>query len=281
MLAAIQGGSLEAGIKQTLTPLFKSVLQPDRFPGSPEGTAFVPLRVILTLNLHVQFISILREAVYMKLVIQGKNIDITDSIRNYVNEKIEKAVSHFQSITSEVDIHLSVAKNPRINPKQTAEVTIYANGTVIRAEESSENMYASIDLVANKISRQLRKYKERRFDKKGASSAKDLVVNEQGETPLVPDLIGDRQPELPREVVRTKYFSMPPMTVEEALEQLDMVGHDFYVFRNAETGEVNVIYERNHGGYGVIQPRHTNHHANGHTTGKEAHLELTPPLIRK
>ena len=210
----------------------------------------------------------------MKLVIQGKNIDITDSIRSYVNEKIEKAVSHFQSITSEVDIHLSVEKNPRINPKQTAEVTIYANGTVIRAEESSENMYASIDLVANKISRQLRKYKERRFDKKGASSAKDPVVNAHGETALVEDLIGDRKVELPRQVVRTKYFAMPPMTQEEALEQLDLVGHDFYVFRNVETGEINVVYERNHGGYGVIQPRQSN----GHLNGKEAVAELASPV---
>jgi putative sigma-54 modulation protein len=198
----------------------------------------------------------------MKLVIQGKNIDITDSIRNYVNEKIEKAVSHFQHITSEVDIHLSVAKNPRI-PKQTAEVTIYANGTVIRAEESSENMYASIDLVANKISRQLRKYKERRFDKKGAKSTKEALVNGHADTHLVEDLIGDRQPELPRHVVRTKYFAMPAMTVEEALEQLDLVDHDFYVFRNAETGEINVAYERNHGGYGVIQPRNGNGHTHG------------------
>ena len=101
----------------------------------------------------------------MKLVIHGKNIEITDAIREYVHQKIEKAASHFQHITNEVDVHLSVAKNPRINPNQTAEVTIYANGNVIRAEESSENLYASIDLVANKIARQLRKYKERRRDK--------------------------------------------------------------------------------------------------------------------
>jgi putative sigma-54 modulation protein len=190
----------------------------------------------------------------MKLVIQGKNIDITDGIRNYVNQKIEKAVSHFQTWTTEVDVHLSVAKNPRINPKQTAEVTIYANGTVIRAEESSENLYASIDLVANKISRQLRKYKERRFDKKG-SSPTTAVFNGHSDPGLVEDLVGDRQPELPKTVVRTKYFAMPPMTVEEAMEQLDLVDHDFYVFCNSETGEINVLYERNHGGYGVIQPR--------------------------
>ncbi|MBD2211087.1 ribosome-associated translation inhibitor RaiA [Calothrix sp. FACHB-156] len=201
----------------------------------------------------------------MKLVIHGKNIEITDAIRDYVHQKIEKAVSHFQNITNEVDVHLSVARNPRINPRQAAEVTIYANGNVIRAEESSENLYASIDLVADKIARQLRKYKERRHDKKTQSQPTNEVVVPQ---PVVADLIGDRTPELPNEIVRTKYFSMPPMTVTEALEQLQMVGHDFYMFLNSETGEINVIYERNHGGYGVIQPRHNNGHTNGHSNGK-------------
>ena len=136
----------------------------------------------------------------MKLVIQGKNIEITNSIHEYVNQKIEKAVSHFQQLTTEVDVHLSVSKNPRINPKQTAEVTIYANGTVIRAQESSENLYASIDLVADKIARQLRKYKEKRQSK--VSKAKTVEVIES--QPVVENLIGDRQPELPSEVVLTK-----------------------------------------------------------------------------
>ncbi len=204
----------------------------------------------------------------MKLVIQGKNIEITDAIREYVNQKIEKAVSHFQSLTTEVDIHLSVARNPRINPKQTAEVTIYANGSVIRAEESTENLYASIDLVADKIARQLRKFKEKRHDNKTQSSAKTVTVVE--EHPVAADLIGDRTPELPAEVVRTKYFAMPPMTVQQALEQLQIIDHDFYMFRNAETGEINVLYERKtHGGYGVIQPRHSNGNGNS-KNGKTA-----------
>ena len=112
----------------------------------------------------------------MKLVIQGKNIEITDAIREYVHQKIEKAVNHFQNLTMEVDVHLSVARNPRINPKQSAEVTIYANGTIIRAEESSENLYASIDLVADKIARQLRKYKEKRIGNGCQSSHRDRVI---------------------------------------------------------------------------------------------------------
>jgi len=189
----------------------------------------------------------------MKLVIQGKNLEITDAIHEYVQQKIAKAVNHFQQLTNEVDVHLSVARNPRINPKQTAEVTIYANGTVIRAQESSENLYASIDLVADKIARQLRKYKEKRKAKQHHLPKTGEVVAEQ---PIVEDLIGDRTAELPGEVVRTKYFAMPPMSIQEALEQLQLIDHDFYMFRNAETDEINVIYQRSrHGGYGVIQPR--------------------------
>lgn len=201
----------------------------------------------------------------MKLVIQGKNIEITDAIREYVQQKIEKAVNHFQTLTTEVDVALSVTRNPRI-PKQVAEVTIYANGTVVRAEEASENLYASIDLVADKIARQLKKYKEKRFDRR--HEMKTAVA--MGDQPVVGDLNLDRTPELPADVVRTKYFAMPPMTIEEALEQLELVGHDFYMFRNVETGEINVVYERNHGGYGVIQPRNNNGHTHGHHNGKAA-----------
>jgi len=187
----------------------------------------------------------------MKLVIQGKNIDITDSLRDYVDQKVTKAVNHFQNLTTEVDVHLSIEKNPRITSSQAAEVTIYANGTVIRAHESSESMYASIDLVADKIARQLRKYKEKRFTKKAIASPKDALAPV---APLV-EIDTDRQAELPSDVVRMKYFAMAPMAVEEALEQLQLVDHDFYMFLNAESGEINVIYERNHGGYGLIQPR--------------------------
>jgi putative sigma-54 modulation protein len=198
----------------------------------------------------------------MKLVIQGKNIEITEAIRDYVHQKIEKAVSHFQQITTEVDVHLSVARNPRINPKQVAEVTIYANGAVVRAEEGSDNLYASIDLVANKIARQLRKYKEKRHERRNAPVKTSEVLEDM---PVAPLVAGDRTPELPTDLLRMKYFAMPPMSLEEAQEQLELVDHDFYMFRNAATGEINVIYERNHGGFGVIQPRNasTNGNSNG------------------
>ncbi|MBD2326441.1 ribosome-associated translation inhibitor RaiA [Alkalinema sp. FACHB-956] len=202
----------------------------------------------------------------MKLVIQGKNIDITDAIREYVHQKIEKAAAHFDHLLTEVDVDLSVERNPRITPRQTAEVTIFVNGSnVVRAQESSENLYASIDMVADKLSRQLRKYKEKRRDRNREPVKTSVALAEQ---PVVTDLKLDRAPALPSDVVRVKYFAMPPMTMEDALEQLENIDHDFYMFCNVETSEINVIYKRNHGGYGVIQPRknngHTHHLSNGH-----------------
>lgn len=191
----------------------------------------------------------------MKLVIQGKNIEVTEAIREYVEQKIDKAVSHFQSLTTEVDVHLSVARNPRIASSQSAEVTVYANGSVIRAEEKSENLYASIDLVADKITRKLRKFKERKNERSAPKTS--VAVLEQPPITLPND---NRVVELPTQVVRNKYFAMPAMSVEEALERLELIDHDFYVFRNANTGEINVMYERNHGGYGVIQPHDVKKH---------------------
>lgn len=192
----------------------------------------------------------------MKLVIQGKNIEITDAIRNYVDQKISKAVCHYRHLTHEVDVHLSVAKNARIISKQSAEVTLYIDGAIVRAEESSENLYASVDLVANKITRQLRKYKEKRQDRNFLSvKPNDALMAPDTPTTNVSELLEHKSPGLPEAVVRAKYFSMPPMTVHAALEQLELVDHDFYMFRNAETGEINVVYERNHGGYGLLQPR--------------------------
>ena len=196
----------------------------------------------------------------MKLLIQGNNITVTDAIHDYVHEKLEKAVKHFQAITTKVDVHLSVARNARIPDKHKAEVTVYANGTVIRAQEGSENLYASIDLVSDKIARQLRKYKERIQDQKTHGAKTEELATE---APVATDLIGDRQPELPAEVVRMKYFAMPPMSINEALDRLQLVDHDFYMFLNSDTNEINVIYQRNHGGFGVIQPRPVNGNGNG------------------
>ncbi len=200
----------------------------------------------------------------MKLLIQGNNIAVTESIHDYVEQKLEKAVRHFQNITSKVDVHLSVARNSRIERKHKAEVTVFANGTVIRAQEGSENLYASIDMVADKIARQLRKYKEKHLAKNAHTNLRqEEIIEDSVVEPEKLELDSDRAPQLPAAVVRTKYFAMPPMTTEKALEQLQLIDHDFYMFQNSETGEINVIYSRNHGGYGVIQPRADSKARNG------------------
>lgn len=185
----------------------------------------------------------------MQFAIHGKNIEVTDAIREYVSQKLEKVLSHFDQLTMGVDVYLSVERNPRISMGQSAEVTVQASGTVIRAEERTENLYASIDLVADKLHRQMRKYKER-LQKKPKPKT---VVAVLGQDPVSPP-DENRAAELPKEVVRTKYFAMPPMTTEEAVDRISLVGHDFFVFRNVTTGDINVLYERNHGGYGVIVP---------------------------
>ncbi len=194
----------------------------------------------------------------MKLLIHGRNLDVTPAIRDYTEEKLSRALNNFNGLVKEADVHLSVARNPRV-PQQTAEVTVFANGTVIRAQERSENLYASIDLVAGKLSRQLRRHKERHSDhhhSPGHNASQtahtpDVVVD----APVEGSLLEGRTAELPNRGVRRKYFAMPAMSLEDAMHQLDVIDHDFYVFRDSQDGSIQVVYRRNHGGYGVIQPR--------------------------
>ena len=194
----------------------------------------------------------------MKLLIHGRNLEITPALRDYTQTKLERATSHFADVVREADVHLSVARNPRV-PQQTAEVTVFANGTVIRAQERSENLYASIDLAAGKLARQLRRWKERHSDHhhshghSASHTPSTDVVNDA--SPVESSLLQGREAELPDPGVRRKYFAMPPMALEEARRQLDLIDHDFYLFREKESDQLQVIYRRNHGGYGVIQAR--------------------------
>ena len=194
----------------------------------------------------------------MKLLIHGRNLEITPALRDYTQTKLERATSHFGDAVREADVHLSVARNPRV-PQQTAEVTVFANGTVIRAQERSENLYSSIDLAAGKLARQLRRWKERHSDHhhshghSASHTPSTDVVNDA--SPVESSLLQGREAELPNPGVRRKYFSMPPMGLDEARRQLELIDHDFYLFREKESNQLQVIYRRNHGGYGVIQAR--------------------------
>ena len=194
----------------------------------------------------------------MKLLIHGRNLEITPALRDYTQTKLERATSHFGDAVREADVHLSVARNPRV-PQQTAEVTVFANGTVIRAQERSENLYASIDLAAGKLARQLRRWKERHSDhhhSHGHSASTTPSTDAISDDSQVDgSLLEGKQAGLPDPGVRRKYFAMPPMDLNEARQQLGVIDHDFYLFRERDSGELQVIYRRNHGGYGVIQAR--------------------------
>ena len=194
----------------------------------------------------------------MKILIHGKNLELTGALKEYTEAKIEKATHHYKDIVKEAEIHLSIEKNPRVS-FQSAEVTIFANGTVIRAEEKTENLYSSIDLVSNKLCRKLRKYKERNnktihnnhFKNKESFPIETTELRFLDEALLKEGI----EASLPEPSIKNKYFEMNPISSEEARKQLDLIDHDFYVFRNEKNNELQVIYKRNHGGYGLIQSK--------------------------
>ena len=179
----------------------------------------------------------------MKIIISGKNLEITDALRNQINKKVRKLERYFEPET-EVQVTLSVEKSRHI-----VEVTIPYKGMLFRAEESTDDMYASIDKVLDKLEHQIHRYRtklERSFRKGAFRDEKPLFSDE----PLFED--GARE----LKVVRTKRFAVKPMTVEEALMQMDLLGHSFFVFTNAESGETNVVYRRRDGRYGLIEPEY-------------------------
>ena len=173
----------------------------------------------------------------MRYVITGRNIDITEGLRNAVTEKLGKLERYFTPDT-EVIVTLSVEKE-----RQKIEVTIPVKGNIIRSEQVSSDMYVSIDLVQEVIERQLRKYKNKLVDKQQArdSFSEEFLDNDYDEDDTI-------------KIIRTKKFGIKPMDAEEACIQMDLLGHNFYVFRNSETDEVNVVYKRKGNTFGLIDP---------------------------
>ena len=173
----------------------------------------------------------------MKMIISGKNIDVTPGLRSAVEAKLGKLERYFTADT-EIYVTLSVEKD-----RQKIEVTIPAKGHVIRSEQVSSDMYVSIDLVEEVIERQLRKYRTKISAKKYAPAIfqDDFVEADDAEDEEI-------------KIVRTKRFGMKPMYPEDACIQMELSGHDFFVFRNAENDEVNVVYKRKGNTYGLIEP---------------------------
>lgn len=176
----------------------------------------------------------------MKITVSGKNIEVTDALRDTVVKKISKLDKYFNPDV-EAQVTLSVQKGRHI-----IEVTIPFDGVILRGEESTEDMYMSIDKVLDKLEKQIAKHKTRLERKLKANSLKGLDVHPtEGE---------DNEETYNPTIVRTKKFAIKPMPVDEAVLQMDLLGHSFFVFLNAETEEVNVVYKRKDGRYGLIEP---------------------------
>lgn len=174
----------------------------------------------------------------MNVTVSGKNLEITDALRDNVMAKLEKFGKFFKEDT-EAQATLSVQKN-----RQIIEITIPINGSILRVEEATDDMYTSMDKALDKLNRQIQKHKtklEKRY------KGHDTIRFE-----YIPD-IPDRDVQQPS-VVRTKRFAVKPMDTEEAILQMELLGHSFFVYTNADTDDVNVVYKRKDGNYGLIEP---------------------------
>lgn len=179
----------------------------------------------------------------MNILIRGENVEVTPALRDYVEKKVGRVERYFEpEATNDIHVTLKVLRD-----EHTVEVTIPLPGLLLRAEDRSADMYASIDNVIDKLERQIRKHKtkvNRRFREEGG--LRTLFVESAGG-------VAEEEEEL--KIVRTKSFHLKPMDAEEAILQMNLLGHSFFVFSNAETDEVNVVYKRKDGRYGLIEPQ--------------------------
>ena len=180
----------------------------------------------------------------MRLHVKGKNVEVSEAIHAYAERKLGKLAPQLADPTH-VELELAVEKNPSIADNHVAEATIWTKGPVLRAREASGDMKASIDLLVDKLERQVKRYRQKRRHEherhheraNGAVPAPASIPSQEGAM-----------------IVKSKQFVLNGMSPEEAVEQLELIGHDFFVFRNADSGEINVVYRRRDGGYGVIEP---------------------------
>ncbi|MCC6454152.1 MAG: ribosome-associated translation inhibitor RaiA [Caldilineaceae bacterium] len=190
----------------------------------------------------------------MQLIVHGRNVEVTDWIREYVNKKVGRLERYLNQV-SEARIELSHNATRAADDRFTAQLTIWANGNILRAEESTADIVVSIDAVVDKMSRQIRRFKGRRYQSRRRQSAAAAVNAEaQLTTALVEDLGGEEDEEMGN-IIRRKEFLLQPMDEEEALAQMELLGHDFFIYYDVDAKGVNVVYRRRDGQFGLLQPR--------------------------
>jgi len=185
----------------------------------------------------------------VNLTVKGRNLVLTDAISAYAEEKLGR-LSKYLANGSRCEVELWSEKNPSIADNQAVEVTIFTKGPIIRAREASPDIYASIDLVCAKLERQVKKYRGK-LAARSQGAHREVLASEGFQ---IPEENEEPEAEAPTpRIVKTKQFMVKPMTPEEAALQLELVGHDFFVFTNSETHETAVVYRRRDGDYGLIE----------------------------
>ncbi|MEW6581560.1 MAG: ribosome-associated translation inhibitor RaiA [Actinomycetota bacterium] len=186
----------------------------------------------------------------MQLQVKGKNVAVTDALFSHAERKLGKIARYLPpwDELTQVELELSVERNRSIDRSQTAEVTVWTKGPILRARESAPDMYAAIDLAAHKLERQVGRYRKRQ--RRHRDRHEPTFVPES--LPVLPE--EPEEDEGTIRIVKSKSFDMKPMTPEDAVMRMDLLHHDFYVFRNADDGVVNVVYRRQDGDYGLIAP---------------------------
>ncbi len=180
----------------------------------------------------------------MQFQVKGRNLEVSDAIRSYAEEKLGKLER--QLTDPRVELELAVEKNPSIAENHVAEATIWTNGPVLRAREATSDMRASIDQLVDKLERQVTRYKTQ-----GRSRRRRAARSKEPMPETIPVIADEADPL----IVKTKQFTVSPMTPSEAVLQLELIGHDFFVFRNGDSNEINVVYRRRDGNYGLIEPQ--------------------------
>lgn len=188
----------------------------------------------------------------MELTVHGRNLEVNDVIRGYVAKKVDRLERYLPQIR-EVRAELTQRETRSADDRFTAQMTLWSNGQILRAEESTSDIFASIDATIDKMSKQVRRFKGRRFDSKRRASAAVSMEAEMNDPALPPE-----EEELAiavGKIVRRKEFILQPMSEEDALEQMELLGHDFFIFINPDVNAINVLYRRRDEHYGLLQPQ--------------------------
>jgi len=180
----------------------------------------------------------------MRLEVKGRNVEDNDSIRRYAEEKLDRIERQLPDET-QIEVELKLETNPSISADHIAEATVWTKGSTLRAREASNAFETSIDQLSDKLERQVKRYRDKRSRRETGRRANGNQTDE-------PTFSGEQ---LDRMIVKSKQFELQPLTPDEAAVELELIGHDFFVFTNAETGLTNVVYRRRAGAYGLIEPQ--------------------------